>query len=160
MYALSTVTFVNDLAKGKPASLVAGDRDWFYFARSWNPVRREGNISYRYVDGREGTLWVPLARGGTFDCLLRMDRVPRHGSPGAVAPLDLELDINGSWRQDVQVQYDPYKVGQHSLEIWPGVLQPGINRVNLRALPSSDSTASMPQGASAFRFWYLRLAPR
>jgi hypothetical protein len=29
MYALSTVILVDDLAKGKPASVVAGDRDWF-----------------------------------------------------------------------------------------------------------------------------------
>jgi hypothetical protein len=77
---------------------VADDRDWLYFARSWSAARREGNIPYRYVDGREGALWVPLARGGAFDCLLRMDPVPLDGSPEAVAPLDLELDINGNWR--------------------------------------------------------------
>ena len=160
MYALSTVMFVDDLAEGKPAALVAGDRDWFYFARSWSAARREGNVPYRYVDGREGTILVPLARGGAFDCVLRMDPVPTDRSPdAAVPPLDLELEINGDWRQDVQMRYDPHRVGQHSVEIPPGVLQPGINRIELRALPS-DTSASMPRGASAFRLWYLRLAPR
>jgi hypothetical protein len=48
------------------------------------------------------------------------------------------------------MQYDPHQVGQHSVEITPGVLQPGIKRIELRVLPPSDSSASMPQGASAF----------
>jgi hypothetical protein len=87
-----------------------------------------------------------------------MDPVSPDGSSEGAALL--EVDINGRWRQDVQMQYDPNKVGRHSVEIPPGVLQPGINRIDFRVLSPSESTVSSPPNASAFRLWYLRLAPR
>ncbi len=157
VFALAPVTFANELARGNPAGIAAGDRDWLFFASDWYSPRKEGDVTYRYADGREATIRVPLVRGGAFDCLVRMDPTPALVALDS-ADLDVEVSINGVWWQRLALRYDPQRVGQQTFRVPEGVLEPGINRLRFRAIAPATGSHRADE-SSAFRLWYLRVAP-
>jgi hypothetical protein len=139
--------FAEDLRMRSDAMVTAGDRDGAFFGGDWSDVTGAGNVRTRVSIG-EGLLSIPLPAVDDYPATLRLDPFPRPLPDSPVTPSVLEVVLNGAPVAQVQLAWNPERVGSYDVLLPRAFVRRGTNALSLR----------LPDGG-AFALWYIRVHP-
>jgi hypothetical protein len=155
------------LAANEDVSLTAGARDVAFFRAGWSPpVVAGANVTLRISSGRSSTVTIPLPRADDYSMSVRLDPFPR---PVEDVPYPLpavRFFMNGQFLRQIQLTWNPQRVGAYDVPLPHHLLRAGFNRLQLMVEPreTSDAPASGPAGrgprpGTAIGLWYVRVHP-
>jgi hypothetical protein len=122
---------------------MAGPRDRWFFMNGWSGTVVQGNVTTRSALTPPATLRILLPESRSYGLTLRVDPVDPAAAPRQV----VHLLLNGHPLEDLVLGWNPERIGQYDVTIPAGIFAPGVQHLEMR----SDT---------AFKLWYLRVAPQ
>lgn len=140
-YAVPYAVTIEALSQGAHAIIAAGRRDRLFFADGWSGLQVNGNVVARESTDRLATLRLPLPEMRSYSLQLRLD--PADTS----RPQDVRIKLDERTLDDLELQWNPERVGDYEVVIPSSIVDPGMHRLTFE----SDS---------AFKLWYVRISPQ
>jgi hypothetical protein len=131
------------LSYGDAATIMAGPRDRWFFADGWSGLVVEGNVTTRFAVAPGATLRIVLPEARSYGLTLRANPVARSAAGQQI----VRVSLNGTPLEDVVLEWNPERIGQHQVTIPASIVSPGVQRLTLH----SDA---------AFKLWYVRIVPQ
>jgi hypothetical protein len=137
--------FREAVAAGRPATIMAGDRDTAFFGNEWPRVVQGGAIATRVAAGTRATIVLPLPAAADYDALIRVDPAQAPLRQGMVAA-PIQLLLNGRLIGTCDSGSTPDRIGICRVVLPADAARTGANRLTV--------ATSEPSG---FRVWYVRV---
>ena len=137
-YALVQEAFRYDGA----ASIAAGPRDRLFLVEGWRNLVVQGNVTMRIAAAPAAIVKILLPELRPWLLTLRVDPADASTETHQI----MRVSMNASHLGDLTLASNPDRIGEYEVRIPAGTFSPGVQRLELR----SDS---------AFKFWYVRIAP-
>jgi hypothetical protein len=125
-------------------TIKAGERDGAFFGEGWSRPLVGDNVTTRISAGPSSVVWIPLPRVDDYDLTVRVDPFPRPIRDRAAMRLPtLRVFVNGSFVCNLDLHWDPARVGSYDVPLSRAVVKQGFNRLVL--------------DGGAFDLWYVRI---
>ena len=136
------------LAAHDEVTIMAGGRDFSFFGEGWSAPLTGGSVTSRVATGASAVMWLPLPRAGDYDLTVRLDPFPRPLGEAIDRPSTLRMFVNGRFVSNLDLRWNPARVGAYEIHLPRSFVTPGQNRLTFVA----------DKGA-AFDLWYVRVRP-
>jgi 4-amino-4-deoxy-L-arabinose transferase-like glycosyltransferase len=153
------------LGLGDALTIAAGDDDRAFFVEGWYAPLTTGGPAVRIGDGNRSVVDLPLPRVDDYTMTLRLDPVPRP-TGAAVSLPTVRVFVNQALVREIQLQWNPERVGAYEIDVRRSMLQAGSNRLVLTVAPApaDQSSGGKPvapglSDGSTFLLWYVRVRP-
>lgn len=150
------------LRQGRGAVVIAGSRDGWLLGSGWTRLSVTGNVTARFGTGEWSEIVLPLPESRDYGLVLRVDPIPRDDLPAQ----RLHVELNGATLGQLELSWNPDRVGAYELAIPRRLVRPGANVLRLRADalvgagPVVDRYPALrPDDLVGFRFWALVIRP-
>jgi hypothetical protein len=138
------------LAAGEDITVPASGRTSVLFGSDWSPPYGAGAVVSRAALASPADIWLPLPRAQDYVLAIRLDPFPRP-LPGSTAPMPaVRARVNGEAVADLQLLWNPDRVGSYEVRVSGSIVQPGLNRLTLDV---QSASADVPSIA----VWYVRI---
>ncbi|HKY22370.1 MAG TPA: glycosyltransferase family 39 protein [Vicinamibacterales bacterium] len=131
------------LTTDAPATIMARHRDRWFFADGWSGPRTTGNVTTRSTTEAIGTLELYFPDARAYELILRIDPA----DPVSNRQQKVRVSLGEHKLDDLDLTWNPERIGEYRLSIPAGIATPGVNRLVLH----SDANIN---------FWYLRVIPQ
>ena len=131
------------LANGAPVTIMAGQRDRWFFVDGWSSLDITGNVVSRLSTQPTASLRLFLPDARPYGLILRIDPA---APPGDVRQ-KVQVSLNVRPLGELDLNWNPDRIGEYSLSIPAEAVTPGSHRLAL----SSETS---------FKLWYLRIIPQ
>jgi hypothetical protein len=162
---LPALTLRESLDDDGSAIVQAGGRDRAFFVDGWSRPMTNGNVTSRVSVGDLQVLSVPLSRAVDYSMLLRLDPFPRPATEPVGSSPRVRVFMNGTLVADVELHWNPERVGAYPINVPARLVAPGGNRLVLMLARGTASTIGGPPTEaglsewSAFSFWNVVIRP-
>lgn len=144
---------------GEGGSLVAGGRDYPFFAGPWSGAVTEGNVTFRVPTASGAVIRLPLPRAEDYELTLRMDPFPRPLTPVPTLP-SVSVFVNDHLVSRQPLRWNPDRVGAYAVSVPRAVARAGTNDLALMldgGLADGLPPASGLGEGSSLRVWLVRV---